>query len=467
MSQDSLLFSINRSYGSNDRLLVYYDFSGLNQGDRDVGSIGIGGGYFDALIENCDPASNTGIFSGQVLDSSSLSIAGAKQFATGQFILDNQAKLFKSNIKVTTQPNTLNYSDASVLFDFEFAEDVSDCVLFGSLEKTSETVNEEVITGAKGYNFGITARGKPFYQGFDKKGDFIYTADSIELSKRNILGFSVGTNTLSITRVDLLNSVVDTEDFHLDTSFIGNNTEFFIGGSEQYFRGSPMDGSFKTSTAKVNSFCLFSGVLPPSVMHSMASGMVGDYFGGSSTPVFEKRLTGYNQTITYKTGITGYDYDVTGSINISTGRYMLTGSYFGASSVNTGEGDRFFEYSSFEESGVRTFYKREIGFLKSDSGYQYLPTGEGAFDTLGLQNVDGAVSEYIEQQGISGAQTTIVQLFGSRMQTGLLSGISGILQEPVYEQVVASTNIIDSGINMGASGELFKKDFIFWLGERV
>ena len=53
------------------------------------------------------------------------------------------------------------------------------------------------------------------------------------------------------------------------------------------------------------------------------------------------------------------------------------------------------------------------------------------------------------------------------MQTGLLSGISGILQEPVYEQVIASTNIIDSGINMGASGELFKKDFIFWLGERV
>ncbi|HCT53422.1 MAG TPA: hypothetical protein DF712_13290, partial [Balneola sp.] len=80
--------------------------------------------------------------------------------------------------------------------------------------------------------------------------------------------------------------------------------------------------------------------------------------------------------------------------------------FFGASTVNTGEGDRYFLYRSFDDalsaSGVKTFVKEEVGYLHPNSGYQYLPTGENAFDTLGLQNVDGAVTKYIEQRGVSG-----------------------------------------------------------------
>jgi hypothetical protein len=64
-------------------------------------------------------------------------------------------------------------------------------VLFGSLDKsTSETINGEVITGSKGYNFGVTDRGNLFYQGFDRGGDYIYVASDIELAKRNIISFS-------------------------------------------------------------------------------------------------------------------------------------------------------------------------------------------------------------------------------------------------------------------------------------
>ena len=49
-----------------------------------------------------------------------------------------------------------------------------------------------MVTGAKGYNLGINDRGNLFYQGFSDEGDFIYTANSIELAKRNIIGFSMG-----------------------------------------------------------------------------------------------------------------------------------------------------------------------------------------------------------------------------------------------------------------------------------
>ena len=68
------------------------------------------------------------------------------------------------------------------------------------------------------------------------------------------------------------------------------------------------------------------------------------------TNTFKKELTGYNQIPVYKTGITGYDYENTGSLVIQTGRYMQTGNFFSQTSLNPGEGDRFFTYSSIDDA---------------------------------------------------------------------------------------------------------------------
>jgi hypothetical protein len=86
---------------------------------------------------------------------------------------------------------------------------------------------------------------------------------------------------------------------------------------------------------------------------------------------------------------------------------------------------------------------------------------------LGLQDVEGAVAEYIEQRGISGAATVSVQLFGSRIQTGVLDKISGVIQEPMYETVIDTPKSNDSGIRMDVSGEYLKKDYIYYLGDRI
>ncbi len=104
------------------------------------------------------------------------------------------------------------------MFDAEFNGEVSDCVLFGSLEKTSSTINNEVITGAKGYNVGINSRGNLFYQGFGENGDFIHAAKSIDLAKRNVVGFSLGDKSLSLLRFDYLNHKIQKEDFYVDAS---------------------------------------------------------------------------------------------------------------------------------------------------------------------------------------------------------------------------------------------------------
>jgi len=464
MSRNALEFSTIEALGKTDRLLVFYDFSGMS--GRHIGNE-LDGSLNYGVIENCDPAVNTGIYSGVVVGLGA-SAADAKKYTTGTFLKDDKAHLNLSNIKVTGT-NNLPYSNQSVIFDFEFKDTVTDCVLFGSLDKGSETINSEVVSGASGYNFGINDRGKLFYQGFDKGGDFIHTANSIELSRRNIVGFSLGNNNLSLSRIDVLNNSIDSEDFSIDTEFIANNSRFYLGGSNEYFRTGPdgASGEYVTSRVNLKSFALFSGFLPQSSMFGISSGLIGDYFDSSSSDISSRRITGYNQITTFKTGITGYDYQNISDVSISTGRYMLSGGFSLDTNTNTGEGDRYFEYNAFIESGIKTFSKQEVGFLKGDSGYQYLPTGEGAFDTLGLQNVEGAVGEYIEEQAISGAQKVLVKLFGSRIQTGILDEVSGVVQQPLYEDIIDGEVFVSSGVKMGAESELFKKDYIYYLGQRL
>ena len=315
MSRQSMDYITKATFGSNKRLLAYYDFSGLS--GRSMGD-NLDDSLYYTVFENSDPAFNTGLYSGIVRDSAHAVEATSLLFTTGTFLNGDQAHLNDSNIEVTGI-SSLDFSSCSALFDFEFNNQVGNCVLFGSLEKTSNTVNDEVFVGAKGYNFGLTDRGHLFYQCFNEKGDFIKFDSSIELSKRNIVGFSVGANSISLFSCDYLNNVVNSSTFSLDTKFISNNDKFYIGGSDEYFRGT--NGSFKTADVSLNSFALVSGYIPANVMFDFGSGLVGNYFENAGTTTFKKNVTGYSQTIVYKTGITGYDYESTGSVNISTGRF--------------------------------------------------------------------------------------------------------------------------------------------------
>ena len=467
MSQSGINHSLYQNLSS-DRLLIFYDFSGMSGrhiGNKLENSLNYG------VIENCEPAINTGIYSGVITESGVSSAAKAKLFATGTFLLEDKANLGKSNIHVTETDN-LPYSNCSILFDLEFNDQATDCILFGSLEKTSNIVGKQVITGAKGYNVGINQRGHLFYQGFDRRGDFIYTADSIELAKRNILGFSLSIDSVSITRFDYLNHKIQNQEFLVNSSFIANNSGFYLGGSDHYYRGgvAGASGEFKTSDISLNSFCFLSGAMAPSSLFAVGSGMIGNYSESESSALMQRRITGYDQTTQYKTGITGYDYENTGSLSISTGRYMRTGSITSNGTSNMEEGDSYFIYYTFDtalsDSGVKTFNKKQVGYLKPDSGYQYLPTGEQAFSTLGLQNVEGAVDLYIEQQGFSGAGSVAVELFGSRFQTGYLSEVSGVKQSPIYETIVATPSVRSSGVDLGGLADKFKKNFSYYLGDR-
>ena len=52
--------------------------------------------------------------------------------------------------------------------------------------------------------------------------------------------------------------------------------------------------------------------------------------------------------------------------------------------------------------------------------------------------------------------------------TGVLSGISGVIQTPLYQTVIDRPAIPTSGVRVDkALSELFKKNYIYYLGERI
>ena len=464
MAFEGIDYSVRSNLGGNDRLFVYYDFvsgSGTpllyieEEGDDKTWNFG--------CIRNQYPASNTGLFSGVVTDSMTENIPDTRLYTTGVFLVSGMADLTKSNLNVRTASN-LDYSSVSTLFDVQFSGSISDGVLFGALEKTSETIDGEVVTGAKGFNFGVNDRGKMFYQGFDERGDFIYTANSIELSKRNLLGFSVSSNAVEITRLDYLNQRTQSETFRINDDYAANNSEFYLGGSVNYFRST--SGEYRTFSGQLNEFALFSGYLSPTLMMSIGSGMAGEYFLESGAHTQKSTVTGYSQTYAYQTGVTGYEYEVTGTLVISTGREMITGSIEAGTPHDTGEGDRYFKYYTLNNGDVSGFYKEEVGFLHPNSGYSYLPTGEDAFDTLGLRPVSGQIIPYLETRGIQTGGSITINLYDSVAKTGYLSDISGMVQSPLT-QLIELPSIPISGIRFSGNSNFFKKDFIYFLGKRL
>jgi hypothetical protein len=166
------------------------------------------------------------------------------------------------------------------------------------------------------------------------------------------------------------------------------------------------------------------------------------------------------------TGITGYEYESTGTINVSTGTDMYTGQLVADGNLTKEEGELYFQYQTYSLSGITTFNKEQIGFLHPDSGYQYMPTGEGAFATLGLREVEGNVAKFIERSGFSGAATVGVTLKGVNTLTGTLSDVSGVVQEPLFQTVVDRPAVPSSGIDMSLPSDLLKKNYIYYMGVR-
>jgi len=459
MSDKGLYFKLKNSLGSNQRLSAFYDFVFDSSDEVNVQGNSSSSDYTGVRVNSIytnDPSTHTGFLLG-ARDSSE----GAALMKASGILNGDKLNLISGNFQVPL--DGLNTSNISTLIDFELADgDIDDGIIMGCFATGEETIDSFNIETSEGFNIGITDRGHLFCQTFGPNGDAIDVAHSIELSKRNLIAVSATESFITLSVFDYFNSLVRSLEIPVDKNYISSTSVLNFGGSDTYFRSTNhYDTTFSGS---LNNLAIFSGYIEEEFLKELGEGMISNYvFNGGSTTT-EQRLTGYANTIIYKTGITGYDYVSTGTLEIITGREEFTGRAALSSSENKKEGERYYKYYTLNNGNVKTFYKEELGQLHSNSGYIYYPTGEDAYDTLGLNDISESIETYTETTGITQEKITI-DLFGKTPLTGTLSEVSGVTQTPLQESYSISIPA-SSGTTFSEDSEDFKKNFIYYMGGR-
>jgi len=455
MSDTGLYFVMQESLGSNQRLSAFYDF---NYSSDEIDILGAGSDFTGVLLNN-ELVNQPSLHTGYVLGSyESSEIDANNNLQT--LLANNKLPLTSGNLRIPL--DGLNANDISVIIDFEFEGAVDDGVLLGCFKKRKESASFNSFDNSEGFNIGITDRGHLFCQTYGPNGDSVDVITDIELSKRNVIGVSVSESTLSLGTFDYFNNIVRSVDIPVDGDYIYQTGFLNFGGSDNYFRSE--SNSEETFSGSLHNLALFSGYLEPRFLKQLSEGILGDYFYNGPVESESQRVTGYSDVIVYKTGVTGYEYTSTGSLTIATGREYFTGSFSTNSSETKKEGERFYKYYTLNNGDTETFYKEEIGQLHSESGYIYYPTGEDAYDTLGLNDISESIQTYVETTGIEQGSATI-NLYGRNALTGMLNEVSGVTTTALYE-TVSSFSTPSSGVNLGHESEDFKKNFIYYIGTR-
>ena len=454
MSTQGLHFQIQKGLASNSRLSAVYDFSDSSE----VTFVGAGSDY-TGIIPNSSFSNNDSNHTGFLLGA--LGSTQAIALSRAYDILDqNKLPLNSGNFKVPL--DGLNSNDLSAIIDFEFNDTVSNGILMGCFEKGSETIESIAFENSKGFNIGVTDRGHLFCQTFGPEGDSVDVITDIELSKRNLIGFSVSNDSISLSDFDYFNNIVRSVDIPISEDYISQTGDLFFGGSNSYFASSSAEDT--TFDGSLHSLSIFSGYFGPEYLKELSEGMLGEYEYTAPVETQFQRLTGYDETIVYKTGITGYDYESTGTLSIVTGREYVTGSFSLDSSSQKKEGERYYKDYTLNNGDSKTFYKEELGKLHSNSGYVYYPTGENAYDTLGLNDVSESIQTYTEISGIE-QDTITIDLYGKTPLTGVLSEISGVSRTDL-EETYSTFTLASSGILLSGDSEALKKNFIYYMGDR-
>lgn len=455
MSASGLYYVLTSQLQDTKKLAAYYDFSDYNAQIDPASS-----GPYTGILYNQFPAYDTGKYTATIMSATGASDATVSGLITGA--VSGFCRLDQSNLKIPIHELTLN--DMSVFFDFEWNGGVNNGVLFGSYDRFQETLGSNTVTGSKGFNFGFDDRGNLFFECFKTNGPAIYSTTNIELSKRNLIGFTVYEESVVLSQFDYFNDEIYSQEFDFDSEYIGQNTEFYIGGSQRYFRTANEYDT--TISGKLHELAIFSGSVSPSTLKRIGSGILGDYYFNTGTQTVKSVITGYNSTPVYATGVTGVELASAGTLTVSTGRVAYTGLFTGSSSVSGSEGDDTYVFYNFDNGDFKTTYKEKIGYLDTSNSYEYAPTGENAFDTLGLQAGSFTLSGDVTLSLDTRLQTGSYEIYQKVEKTGILDSISGVTQTPIYENITGST-APSSGIIFNDAIETLKKDYIYYKGLRL
>jgi hypothetical protein len=206
----------------------------------------------------------------------------------------------------------------------------------------------------QGFEFGLTANNKLFYEYYDNEGIKVFTSDFYVSDKSSIF-LKILYGTVSFGYYDFFKQVFNTSDFYIDTTFILNPKNIFIGKNPI---SSGLYNYNKQFNGELDQFLIFSPSIYEYEMKNFNSGFVSTYYP-ASTYVIENYSTG---VIGFTTGISGEDVPITGFLP------TITGYESGIIGYETGVIDQYWTgtgtyIDDFGNSGELFGYVEITGFV--------------------------------------------------------------------------------------------------------
>lgn len=434
-------------------LFLYYDFASTSTG------VFLETGIYQGYVKNVSPSFTPNQYSGIIEGATGASEVVAKG-KIDDFWLSESSGVDLSFSKVrfgpfnNLLPNSNLESDLTFLFSFGKSAK-NDGVLFGSLRRDQFDNNGTTGVYGRGFNIGVNGRNKLFFQGIDPSlGEYILTANSLELASKNICSVQVSPYSVTFGHYILGDDRVDYQSINSNVKIENPNT------NEPYYLGySPTYKHSQNFSGQLDEFLIFSGAIGASDLKSIASGLVSSGVVSSGSASSSSFITGYTNTLLYPTGVTGYSASITGYQQVkSTGEFLKFILSSGASSKT--DGDRFLTgYYLSPGNG----YLEQVGFLVDDNLYQ--PTGDMAHATLGLKNQSASVTGYSLSYQSMSFETGYLPIYE-------ITPLTGFLPEPTgYSQVPLTQSVIDTGsFSLSPTLNLvtdYQHDYLYYLDQRV
>lgn len=455
MSTQGLNFQIKESFSDNQKLSAFFDFTDFSSSL--TSAEGSSSDEFTGFLGNSPISNNPSLHKCFALGATA-QLASSAEAKIDHIIDSSECNLTSGNFLIPL--DGLNLNNISTIVDFSFCENVTGGVLVGGYELGETTRQGNTFTTSSGFNVGVTDRGHLFLQYLNiENEETIKVLYNVELSKRNLIGIAADRGKISLSYFDYFNDLVKTIEVIVNENSISFTGDLLLGGTNEFHQNDEFQGN-------LNSFTILSGAYDPMTLKDIGEASLSEYTFNAEQVSSYSKITGYSNSIVYKTGITGYEYDVTGTLTINTGRETFQMSTSLTSSESREEGEKYFKYYTFNNGSTTSKYKEELGALVDGSGYLYRPTGEDAYDTLGLNDVSSSIQTYAETLTTGNRGGTIsIDLHGKNPLYGTLNEVSGVTNTPIsetYQEVIPAT----SGISFEEEGTDLFKDYIYYMGGR-
>jgi len=162
-------------------------------------------------------------------------------------------------------------------------------------------------TGTSGFNFGVNASNRAYFEFLDTDNNRNILTHSKELGENNIISVSQDLNTLTIINHDI--GSFEHEESEFELSGFSESSDFFIGNFGA--TGATTPAIYTGFSGEMDSFVLYGGALTPSYQNTIAENYFFSGIVSGSTEAFAitgQEITGVNVNLTglTGTGITGF-----------------------------------------------------------------------------------------------------------------------------------------------------------------